>query len=259
MMMNIGKYCRAAAGALVLGLALAAPAHASQFTPEQRGEIEAIVKDYIIRNPEIIREALIALDRLSKQEEDRLRAQAVAELAPQLFRSEHQVVVGNPDGKIQLVEFYDYNCGYCRRAAVDLERLIKSNPDLRVVLKEFPVLGQQSREAAIVSAAAGRQMSASQFWDFHHRLMKGSGRIGQAQALAAARASGADMARLTRDIEDRTIVAGLEEVRALADALSLTGTPSYVVGDEVVVGAVGFERLQSRVENLRKCGKTECE
>ena len=244
----------------LLAMALLLPSSPAwaQISAGQKTEIEKIIRDYLLKNPEVLRDALIELDRRSKAQEAATRARAVSDLAPKLFNSKHQVVLGNPKGKIQLVEFFDYNCGYCRRAMADLEQLMKKNPDLRVVLKEFPVLGAPSRDAAVVASALHKQFAGKKYWDFHRRLMSTRGRVGKTQALAAARASGADMAQLAKDMESKDIEAGLREVLAIADTLNMTGTPSYVVGPEVVIGAVGFAKLQQRIDNIRKCGKGSC-
>lgn len=237
-------------------LFVCAPAIAQTSLP--RAEIEAIVKDYLLKNPEVLRDALIELERRGKAEEDAQRARAVSDLAPKIYNSTRQVVVGNPAGKIELVEFYDYNCGYCKRAFEDLASLIKKNPDLRVILKEFPVLGPGSIEAAQVAHALRMQGASDKFWAFHQKLLTSRGQIAKAQALAAAKDAGADMARLTKDLESEEVKASLQEVMQMADALGLTGTPSYVVGGDVVVGAVGASELQGKIDNLRKCGKTAC-
>jgi protein-disulfide isomerase len=246
--------------ALAASLCFAAPAWAQSPAGQipQRAEIEAIVKDYLLKNPEVLRDALIELEKRGKFEEEAQRARAVSELAPKIFDSRLQVVVGNPQGKITLVEFFDYNCGYCKRALDDLAALIKKNPDLRVVLKEFPVLGTGSIEAAQVAHALRMQVNGEKYWSFHHKLMSGRGQVGKAQALAAAKDAGADMARLTRDLESAEIRAGLQEAMQIADALGLTGTPSYVIGEDVVVGAVGASELQGRIDNMRSCGRARC-
>lgn len=247
---------RAVLAATVLVAAL--PAAQAQFNKAQKSEIQSIIKDYLLKHPEVLRDALIELERRGKIEEAQTRARAVSDLAPKLFNSKHQIVLGNPNGKIQLVEFFDYNCGYCRKAMTDLAQLIQKNSDLRVVLKEFPVLGPPSREAAVVASALHKQFDGKKYWEFHARLMNNRGRIGKAQAIAAALAAGADMKRLEKDMASADIEAGLKEVLSIADALNMTGTPSYVVGPEVVVGAVGFAKLQERIDNIRKCGKSNC-
>ena len=157
-----------------------------------------------------------------------------------LFNSPFQAVIGNPKGKITLVEFFDYNCGYCKRALGDLVTLMKVGAELRVVLKDFPVLGANSVDAAMIASAARKQISGDKFFDFHQKLLLSHGPIGRDQALAVAKDMGLDMDKLQKDAKDPAIRAGLEDVMKVADPLNLTGTPSYVVGDEAVVGAVGW-------------------
>ncbi len=256
----LSRFYRAACALVVAsGLFMAAAPATAQVNPAQRGEIESIIKDYLMKNPEVLRDALIELERRGKAEEADKRTRAVKELAPQIFNSKYQVVLGNPKGKIELVEFFDFNCGYCRRAMTDLITLMKDNPDLRVVLKEFPVLGPRSVEAAQVALAFILQQPAQKYWEFHQRLMLAKGQIGKDQAFAAAKASGADMARLEKDMNGDEVRAALTEILGMADALSLTGTPAYIVGDEIVVGAVGAAQLQAKISNFRKCGKGSCD
>lgn len=246
----------ALAFAVTLGAALPA---AAQITGQQRSEIEGVIRDYLIKNPEVLRDALIELDRRAKTEEEGQRRQAVERLEAQIFNSKHQVVVGNPKGAISLVEFYDYNCGFCKRALSDLAALIKANPDLRVILKEFPVLSQGSVEAAHVAAAVKMQLPPDRFWAFHQKLMSSRGQVGRNQALAIANEFNVDAARLTRDMASANVKAGIQETMQLGEALGINGTPSYVIGKDVVVGAVGQEALQSRISNIRKCGKATCD
>jgi len=247
-----------AALALLAG-ALAAPAaRAQQFNDAQKSEIGRIVHDYLIANPEVLREAIVELDKRQKAEEAQQRETAIETVKKQIFESKYQVVVGNPEGKITLVEFFDYNCGYCKKALSDLSKLSKENPDLRILLRDFPVLGQGSIEAAQVAMATGKQLQGDKFWAFHQKLLGGRGQAGKEQALAAAREAGVDMAKLEKDMKSPDIRAGYEEVMHVADKLALTGTPSWVVGKEVIVGAVGYAELSNKIANYRKCGKTSC-
>lgn len=256
--MSFHLFRRAVAALLALaGVMIVAPAQA-QMTPAQRGEIESIVREYLIKNPEVLRDAFMELERRSKEEEEIQRRAAIEQLRGQIFDSRHQAVVGNPQGKVTLVEFYDYNCGFCKRGLEDVARLIKENPDLRVVLKEFPVLSQGSMEAAQVASAVRLQVSPDRFWNFHHKLMSSRGSIGRAQALAVAKEVGVDMTRLTRDMDGPEVKAALAETMQIGESLGISGTPSYVVGQDVVVGAVGYEALQTRIANVRKCGKSMC-
>ena len=142
----------AAAAALVLAGAGFGPAHA-EFSAAQRGEIEAIIKDYLIRHPEVLQEAIQEIERRQDQANAERHRGAIKEHAQLLFSSPRQVTIGNPQGDVTFVEFFDYNCGYCKRAMSDMFDLIKSDPKLKVVLKEFPVLGPGSVEAAQVAVA----------------------------------------------------------------------------------------------------------
>jgi len=233
-------------------------AFAAEFSPAQKTEIETIIHSYLLEHPEVLREVSVELDRRQKLEEADLRTHAIDDNKQALFDSPFQAVVGNPKGKITLVEFFDYNCGYCKKALGDLASLIKQEPELRVVLKDFPVLGPNSVEAAQVASAARMQISGAKFWDFHQKLLMTHGAVGKEQALAVAKESGLDMDKLQKDMKDPSIRAGVEEIMKIADQLNLTGTPSYIIGNEVVVGAVGLDQLKAKVDALGKCGKTAC-
>jgi len=251
------RQCLAAVAVAGLMLA-AAPVSAAEFSNGQKTEIESIVRDYLLKNPEVLREAFGELEQRQARAEAEARTRALSDNAVLLTHSTHQVVVGNPDGKITLVEFFDYNCGYCKQAFPDLQRLMKEQPDLRVVLKDFPVLGPGSVEAAQVAIALRNQLKGDKYWTFHGKLLTTRGQIVKATALAAAKEAGADMDRLNKDIAGPEVTASLQEIARLADSLNLTGTPTYIVGDEVVVGAVGYAQLKGRLDNMRKCGKATC-
>jgi protein-disulfide isomerase len=254
MTVNFRLLAAAAAAAL---LALPAPARAQNFSDSQRGEIEKIVKEYLIAHPEVLEEASAELEkRKQAAEADKAKAE-IASHKQTLFYSPRQVTIGNAQGDVTLVEFFDYNCGYCKRALTDLTTIMKQDPKLRVVLKEFPVLGPGSVEAARVAVAVRMQDSGKKYFDFHQRLLGGRGQADLAHALAAAKDAGFDMARLQRDMNSDEVKASIEENMKLAEALSLNGTPSYVVGSEVVVGAVGLDALKQKV-NMARCGKAEC-
>ncbi len=238
--------------------ALLPPAAAQGVSPDQRKEIEAIIKDYLVKNPEVLQEAYIELEKRQAVAEAAKHQNAVKDHAEALFNSKRQVVLGNPKGDVTMVEFFDYNCGYCKRALSDMVELMKGDSKLKVVLKEFPVLGEASVEAARVSVAARMQDTAGKkYLDFHQKLLGNRGSIGRAQALAAAKDAGFDMSRLEKDMASDEPKATIEESLKLADALGLSGTPSYVVGSQVVIGAVGLANLQAKI-NTARCGKATC-
>ena len=235
-----------------------APVRADSFTAAQKAEIEAIIKTYLMEQPEILREAAGELEAREKIAEAKAREKVVADPSGPLFSSEHQPVVGNPSGKVTLVEFFDYNCGYCKRALHDMTRLMQANPDLRVILRDLPILSDGSVEAAKVANAASKQLKGQKFWEFHQKLLGSRGQVGKEQALTVAKEAGADMDRLEKDLAAAGATTGIDESTQLAKALQLNGTPTFVIGQEVVIGAVGFDELQSKVSNVRKCGKTAC-
>ena len=162
-------------------------------------------------------------------------------------------MLGNPDGKVTMVEFFDYNCAYCKRALPDMMSLLKSDPDLKFVLKEFPVLGPGSVEAAHVAVAARMQdPSGKKYIEFHQKLLGGRGPADKARALAVAKDVGFDVARIEKDMNSDEVKDTIDEDMKLADELGVSGTPSYVVGDQVVVGAVGLDELREKIKDLRK-------
>jgi protein-disulfide isomerase len=239
-------------------LAALTPARADEFSAAQKAEIESIVKSYLLKNPEILRDTAAALDEREKQAEAASRKQIIGDPASPLFDVSNQAVIGNPNGAITLVEFFDYNCGYCKRALGDLARLMKDNPDLRVVLRDLPILAPGSVDAAKVANAATNQFKGEKFWEFHQKLLGSHAPVGKAEALAAAKDAGADMDKLTKDSEQPSVQAAVDQSTDLAKNLAISGTPSYVIGGEVVVGAVGYADLQAKILNVRKCGKVIC-
>jgi protein-disulfide isomerase len=248
----------AAAVAAIALIVVPGLARAQTFSEPQRSEIERIVKDYLIAHPEVLQDAVAELEKRQQAADAEKAKAAVASNTETLFNSARQVVVGNPKGDVTLVEFFDYNCGYCKRALSDLLDLMKNDSSLRVVLKEFPVLGPGSVEAAQVAVAARMQdKTGKKYLEFHQKLLGGRGQADKARALAAAKDAGFDMARLEHDLTSDEVKVTIDESMKLAETLGLNGTPSYVVGTDVVVGAVGLDALKAKV-NTARCGKATC-
>src|SRR6202043_1018035 len=149
-------------------------AQAQSFTDTQRGDIEAIVKNYLIGHPEVLEEAMNELSKRQAAVEAAKHEASVAKNADEIFNSPRGVVLGNKDGDVTFVEFFDYNCGYCKRAMTDMLDLLKNDPKLKVVLKEFPVLSEGSVEAAKVAVAVRMQdPTGKKYLDFHQKLLGG--------------------------------------------------------------------------------------
>jgi protein-disulfide isomerase len=241
-----------AGAAAVALLAGAGPLAAQSFSDAQRKDIQRIVREYLIANPEVLQEVVAELEKRQVAAEAEKRKGAVTAHRDALFNSKHQVNLGNPKGDVTLVEFFDYNCGYCKRALADMLELLKADPNLKIVLKEFPVLGPQSVEAAQVAVAVNMQdKSGKKYLEFHRKLLNSRGQIDKARALAAAKESGLDMARLEKDLAGKDIGEALDETVKLAEALGISGTPTYVVGQAVIPGAIGVANLKKQVEQSR--------
>ncbi|WP_108661157.1 DsbA family protein [Acuticoccus kandeliae] len=233
-----------------------APAAMADEAPLSRSDVETIVREYLLANPEVLEEAFAAL-QTKRQEEAAVARTASLELyRDALETSEHGAVLGNPNGDVTLVEFFDYNCGYCRRAMDDLDRLIEGDPNLRVVLKEFPVLGQSSMEAAAVSIAV-LNVAPDAYAEFHDRLLGGEGQASEDVALQIVSDMKLPRDQITELMRSDKVRDAIQESYEIAQALGLSGTPSYVIGDNVEFGAVGYDALKLRINEAR-CGATSC-
>lgn len=244
---------RTAAAALCLAAVAAAPVRAQSFNDAQRGDIERIIKEYLLAHPEVLQEAIAELEKRQNAADLEKQRSGVRQHKEVLFNSAHQVTLGNPKGDVTMVEFFDYNCGYCKRAMSDMLELIKTDPNLKVVLKEYPVLGPGSLEAAQVAVACRMQdATGTKYLDFHQRLLGGRGPADKAHALAAAKQAGFDVARIEKDLASDEVRETLKENMKVADAIGLNGTPSYIIGTDVVIGAQGYDVLKEKVEAARK-------
>jgi protein-disulfide isomerase len=227
----------------------------AQTMPLDKAKIEAIIKDYIMNNPEIISEAMLALEKKQAAAEEQARADILKNKKEQLINPKGAIISGNPKGDVTLVEFFDYNCGFCKRGFADVQDLIKKDPKVRVVLTDFPVLGQGSTEAARVSIAVKMQAKPEQYAVFHEKLLLGRGQANHDKAMASAKEAGLDMVRLEKDLASEHVATTIKANLILGDSLKISGTPSYVIGEEVLVGAVGYEAIKTRVEAARKAIK----
>ena len=240
---------------LVIGLAasLSTALHAQTLSGAQRGEVEGIIKEYLLAHPEIIQDVMVELEKRQTEAEAAKHREGVKQYSKVLFYSPRQVTLGNPSGTVTMVEFFDYNCGYCRRALADMLNLMKEDPNLRVVLKEFPVLGPGSVEAAQVAVAVRMQdKDGKKYLEFHQKMLNSRGQADRNHALSVAKDIGLDMTRLQKDLASDEPKATIEESMQMAEALGLNGTPSYVIGNDVVVGAVGLAALKQKLETAHQ-------
>lgn len=230
---------------------------ATAINTDDKTRIEGIVRDYLLANPEILRDMANSLQAQEQAAQKERAKAALVDLKPKIFSSEFQTVMGNPEGDVTLVEFFDYNCGFCRRSFPELERLIKEDPKLRVVLKELPILSDESIQASRVAIAVHRR-APEKYSAFHRALLTSDGQVNGEAALKVAEGMGLKAKELIEAANTPETEAYIREGRELAQALGINGTPSYVIGDSLLPGAVGYGPLKEAVDNVRKCGKAQC-
>ena len=240
---------------LIAGALDTVPAGAADtISSTERSKIESVVHDYLMQHPEVVLDALKELDRKEQA--------AAAAQAKDVIRKEHQVltrdgaagVIGNPNGDVSVVEFFDYNCGYCRLVADEVKALIKSDPRVRVVLHEWPIRGPGSVGASKVSLAAAKQKN---FAAFHFALLATDGTVDEARALAVAKQQGLDMAALARDMKAQNTTAILSKNDDLSHRLGLSGTPGFIIGETMIGGATSLDNLKKSVADARAACKKE--
>lgn len=222
--------------------------------PEVMGPV---IKQYLLAHPEILQDMSEKLQAQAKAEQAAKTEQALSALHDKLFNDPNDAVVGNPDGDVTLVEMFDYNCTYCRSALPDLAKLIADDPNLRVVLKDFPILSQGSLEAAKIALAV--HQAGGDYWAFHTKLFSTKGQVDKKAALDAAKAIGLDPAKIDKASQAQDISKIIQQTYTEAQALDISGTPAYIIGGEVIPGAIGANSLKQIISNVRKCGSAQCD
>lgn len=235
--------------AVLLALAFQLPAAAQSFSPDQKKAIEELVRAYILKNPEIIREAVEALQAKEQQSAEERRVEALIRLKDELAFDKDSPVLGNPSGDVTVVEFFDYRCPYCKRTAPVVDQLVKDDGRIRRVMKEFPILGPESLFASRVALAAKAQ---DKYEAMHRLLIAAKGALDQDTVMKFAKEAGLDMAQLKRDLNSPAIDEALKKNRDLAGQLEITGTPAFIIGKEFVPGAAELDAFKTIVARARK-------
>lgn len=231
------------------------PVAVATLSDGQKEEVRALVRDTLVTNPGILEEVSSALERQRADEENERRTQTIVSQKDLIFTSPNDHVTGNPDGDVTIVEFFDYNCPYCRRALTDITALLEADANVKVVFKEFPVLSEESYDAALVGVAMQKQ---GLYMPFHEKLLTRQGRASKPSAMQIAQELGADMAKLEADIADPATIEVIRQTHSLADTLGINGTPAYVIGDQVVVGLAPLAELQAQIKSVRENGCQVC-
>src|SRR5262245_23566411 len=234
-----------------------APAAEAPLSAAQRKQIEGIIKDYLTKNPEILMEMNTALEAKMDQIATERTLAIIKGNAHEIFRPAASPVVGNGKGDVTVLEFFDYNCGFCKRAFSDVSRLIDKDKQVKFIMKEFPILSKGSEEASKVALAAKMQ---GKYWEFHRAMIESSGQANEAAALRTAEKLGLDMARLRKDMASPDVKKEIDETRALAQKMGIQGTPYFLVADRVIPGAPEnlLDRMNKLVAEVRKEGCKVC-
>lgn len=232
-----------------LAVVASGPAKASDAGAVQRQQVEAIIHDYLLQHPDVLIAALrVAEDRLHHQD-DAKASKAVAQYHREVFDDAATPVGGNPRGDVSVVEFFDYRCPYCKQVEPSLESMLKQDSRLRLVYKEFPILGPVSVTASRAALAARRQ---GKYDAFHAAMMQARGNITDDTVYQVAGSVGLDVDKLKRDMASPDIAQELQANLKLADALGIHGTPAFIIGDKVVPGALDLDALKTMVSDARK-------
>ncbi|MBI2215682.1 MAG: DsbA family protein [Candidatus Rokubacteria bacterium] len=244
-----GRALAAAAGAVLL-FSLATPAGAQEpVDPKLRSTIEQVLREYLREHPEVVAEALQAL-QARQREEQRTRAKAaIGAHQKDLLQDPASPVTGNPKGTVTVVEFFDYRCSYCKSVSPTVKRLLAEDRTVRLVYKELPILGPESvaaSKAALASVVQGKYDA------FHAALMSASPPLTEARVFEIATRTGLDAGKLKAEMESPVIRAALERNLRLAQALGINGTPTFVIGSELAIGALDLARLKELVDKTRK-------
>ncbi|MFD1197342.1 DsbA family protein [Brucella gallinifaecis] len=218
-------------------------------------DVETIVRNYLLQNPEIMIDVQTALETKQAEAAQEEVKKVLASSQNQLFNPAYDSVFGNPDGDVTVYEFFDYNCGYCKRALPDMQTILKHDPNVRFVLKELPILGPDSMRAHIV-AQAFKALMPEKYAAYHEALLGASSRATEDSAIADAVKLGADEAKLREKMKDPAITNAFQETYQLAQKLNITGTPSYIIGNDLVPGAIGAEGLIERIATARSADKS---
>ncbi len=248
---TFARFPALAAGLIILGSLAFTPAQAAEGSPfagKDKAAIEKIVHDYILENPEVLIEAIQGLDK-KRQAASLAERQAVIEKSHKaIYNNPDDFVAGNPKGDVTIVEFFDYQCGYCKRSFEPLMAFVKKDGNIRLVLKEFPILGPVSLEASKAAIAANKQ---GLYMEMHKALFSHKGQIDSQAIFDIAETIGLDMEKLKKDMADPAIADMVSRQYNLAETLKIDGTPAFIVGGELYPGAADHDRLEAMANAAR--------
>jgi protein-disulfide isomerase len=237
---------------LIASLATSGSATAGdELNDAQKLEVEKIIQDYIAKNPEVLIRAMQDYQiRQQAAKQEKARNNMIT-LAADLNTNPASPVIGNPDGDVTIVEFFDYRCGYCKKVFPTIQALLKEDGNIRYVLKEFPILGPQSVIASQVALAVWNK-APEKYRDFHTALMTVRGQLSEKRVLSIAEDLGLDASIIARAMNEAPVTNELNKNMRLAQSLGIEGTPAFIIGQELAPGAIGMDELKKMVATARK-------
>jgi protein-disulfide isomerase len=227
------------------------PVFAEGISPAQKTEFEKLVHDYLLEHPEILRDMSNKLEANDKLAADTARNTTLTTQAKEIFHNPIDAVVGNPKGDVTIVEFMDYNCGWCKKSVTEMQALVAKDKNVRVVMKEFPIFGEGSEYAARAALASVKQ---GKYWEFHQAMFASEGKITPEVVDQIAKENGLDVAKMKLDMKAAEIDAAIKKNQTLAQALALTGTPGFIVDDKLIPGYTELANLQTMLATTRAAG-----
>lgn len=225
------------------------PANTKNLNNGDKLAIQKIVKDYLIENPEVIRDALQELERRNVEQEKQRQKKLISENRDLLINEKYSYNTGNLKGDITVVEFFDYNCGYCRQSLGEIVKLLEKDKNVRLVLKEYPILGESSQLAALAALASRKQ---GKYLEFHKALLATKGRITEAAIFDAAKNIKLDIEKMKTDMASTEIKDQLQKNIDVGMKLGVNGTPTFIINDQVIPQALPYQAMKDMIENLRK-------
>ncbi|WP_298726771.1 DsbA family protein [uncultured Ferrovibrio sp.] len=249
--MSFFRYLRSFLPVLAVLAALPAAAQQQPFTPEQKAALQGLVREILVNNPEILVEAMNALEIKQQEAQENASRAAIAANRKEIFEDGHSYVAGNPKGDVTIVEFFDYRCGYCKQVHPSLQTLLKEDGKIRLVLKELPVLGPDSVVASRAAIAALEQEKGAKYFAFHNAMMGFRGQLSETEVFRMAGAAGLDTRKLKADMANPKVEQVLRANLALAQKLGVQGTPGFVIGDMLIPGAISLDSMRQLVRQAR--------
>jgi protein-disulfide isomerase len=235
---------------------VATPVLAQSFNDSQKKEIETLVRDYLLANPEIVREMAGKLEEKDRLVEETTRLEGLKTNSKAVFSLEGDAIIGNPKGDVTIVEFMDYNCGWCKKSVAELAELIKADSNVRVIMKEFPIFGAGSEYASRAALAAKKQ---GKYWEMHQALFAHEGgQVEEAVVDQIAKTVGLDVAKMKTDMMAKDVLETITANQDLGRAMAINGTPAFIIDAEVVPGYLPLAGLQEKIAAVRTNGCKMC-